>query len=216
MASLYLVDAHNTVLNNSKINDTLSVPAGLSYTGTRSTRGSFVVQVPYEVPLEGTPTDLTDIMTKKYQGILSLYPGYSNILYDEQTDATGWAFPPGVGTPICTVGERQSTSVSTGGTLDSVVTVLGTTPAQCVLRWESYQYIYTDDPSLVVDRQYNEQDGTQFAVSVSFNNGANFNAVTSGVVFSIPLAHQGNQFKIRFQRNAGVFKLGLAAWSLIY
>jgi hypothetical protein len=216
MGTLYMVDQHNVVLGTSKINDTLSVPAGTLYTGTRSTRGSFVVNVPYEVPLDGVPADLDDLIAKKYAGILALYPGFTNILFDEQTDAGGWSFPPSTGVPLCTVGERQSTSLSLGGTIESTITALTSTPTSAILRWEAYQYIYASDPISTGDRTYNEQNPAQFAVSVSFDNGATYTAVTNGVMLSIPLVSQGNQFKIRFQRNAGALKLGLAAWALIY
>jgi hypothetical protein len=216
MGTLYMIDQHNVTLGSSKINDTLSVPAGTVYTGTRSTRGSFVVNVPYEIPLDGVPGDLDDLITKKYAGILALYPGFTHILFDEQTDATGWSFPPSTGVPLCTVGERQSTSLSLGGTLESTVTVLASAPTTAIVRWEAYQYIYASDPNATGNRTYNEQDPAGFAVSVSFNNGSTYNAVTNGLVLSIPLASQGNQFKVRFQRNSGPLKLGLAAWTLIY
>lgn len=216
MGTLYLIDQHNTVLADSKINDTLSVTSGVSFTGVQATRGSFVVNVPYEVPMDGVPEDLDDLITKKYAGILALYPGYSNILFDEQIDATGWSFPPATGIPICTVGERQSTSVSLGGTLDSSITSLVSTPGAAIFRWEAFQYIYDSDPVQTVDRRYNEIDPAQFGVTASFNNGANFNTVTNGVLLSIPLANQGNQFKIRFQHPSGASRLWLASWSLIY
>src|SRR4051812_25249167 len=114
MPTLYLVNAHKNVLLSSEINDTVDLASG--YSASRSLRGSFAVSLPFDIPLDGVPTDLNDLITKKYAGMLALYPGYQNILFDEQIDATDWLATPTAGTAIYSVGERQSTSVTTGGT----------------------------------------------------------------------------------------------------
>lgn len=210
MGTLYLVDAHNVVLGSSKINDTVNITSSEA----RSVRGSFGVNLPYDVPLDGLPADLNDLITKKYAGMLALYPGYQNIVYDEQIDATGWS-PTSLGFPIHTVGERQVTSIHPGGRLESTTVSLLSTPSTCVVRWDAFQYVYDDDPVTTVDRKYQEQDPSVFSVDVTFDNGTTYSTVTSGVPFNIPLAKQGAQFKIRFWRIFGARKW-LGSWALVY
>ncbi len=101
MGTLYLIDAHNPVLLSSKINDTVNLPTG----ETHSIRGSFPVNIPFDIPMDGTPTDVNDLITKKYQGILTIYPGFNNILFDEQVDASGWDTSQSSG---YTLGDRQT------------------------------------------------------------------------------------------------------------
>lgn len=214
MPTLYLINAHNNVLLNSEINDTVNLAPGGSE--SRSLRGSFAVSLPFDIPLDGVPTDLNDLITKKYTGMLALYPGYQNIMFDEQVDAADWLFPPTTGTAICSVGERQATSVTLGGTLESVTEVLASAPSIVVVRWEAYVYGYDDVTGVAATRTYTEADPSVFDVSVSFNAGVTWNTVTNGMLFSVPLGAQGSNFKIRFQRSSGPLRAQLGSWALIY
>jgi hypothetical protein len=210
MPTLYMINAHNSTLASSEINDTVNLANG--FTESRALRGSFAIGVPFDIGLQSVPTDLTDLITKKYAGMLAAYPGYENILFDEQIDANGWSFPPATGSARCTVGERQNTSLSTGGTIESATTALGSTPAAVIVRWEAFVYGYSD----TVGRTYTEADPALFNVFVSFNNGSTWNNVTNRIFYSIPLADQGSNFKIRFQRNAGATKVHLGSWAIVY
>ncbi len=210
MPTLYLINAHNSTLASSEINDTVNLAPG--YTESRALRGSFGVSVPFDISLATVPTNLNDLITKKYAGMLAAYPGYENIIYDEQTDANGWSFPPGVGTAICTVGERQNTSVSTGGTIQSTTVALGSTPQAAIIRWEAFTYGYSD----TLGRTYTEADPALFNVTVSFNNGSTWASVTNRIFYSIPLVDQGSNFRIRIARNAGATKVHLGSWAVIY
>jgi hypothetical protein len=216
MGSLYLIDTHSAVLANSKINDTVSSPAG--FATDIPIRGSFVVNVPFDVPLDGIPQDLGDLITKKYLGILAMYPGYQNILFDEQIDSVGWVFPPTLGGSVAigTMGNRQTNSVVSNGTLESGTTVLASNPQTCVLRWEAFEYTYDDTTSVQGQRNYREADPDWFVVLVSFNGGSTWNIVQNGLIFSIPLVDQGANFRIAFQRTGPIQKLYLGSWALVY
>jgi hypothetical protein len=216
MGSLYLIDTHSTVLATSKINDTVSSPAG--YSTAIPIRGSFVVNVPFDVPLDGVPQDLSDLITKKYAGILAMYPGYQNILYDEQIDSVGWVFPPTLGGGVArgTMGDRQTNSIAFPGAIESSTTTLVSTPQTCVLRWDAFDYIYDDSTSVQEQRYYQEADPTVFNVFVSFNGGSTWNAVQNGLIFSIPSADQGSSFKIAFQTSGVGQRHYLGSWALVY
>jgi hypothetical protein len=209
MGTLYLIDSHNTVLNSSRIKDTVSVPSDFST--TTPIRGSFVVNVPFDVPMDGVPQNLGDLITKKYVGMKALYPGYSNILYNEQTDSVGWDI-----TSFMTTGKRQSTSLFLGGIGESTVNTLLSTPTTCIVRWEAFQYALSDDTLSLSQRFYQEADPSEFYATVTFNGGSDWNPVSNGQIFSIPLAVQGNSFRISFINSGPAQRLWLGSWALIY
>ncbi len=217
MPTLYLVDNHNTVLGTSKINDTVNVPAG--NVETRSIRGSFPVVVPFDIPIDGNPVDLDDLISKKFTAMLSLYPGYTNILFDEQTDANGWV-APGSNVRGYSVGNRQSTYMlaNQSSYLTSVTTALASTPSIGILRWESFELLHVDTTGNSNARQYKEAPATAWNVFVSFNGGSTEFAVSQGIPFNISLVNQGSSFRVRFNRN-GIntpAKAWLGSWALIY
>jgi len=215
MGTLYLIDGHNPTLANSAIKDTFILPSG-----QREIRGVFPVILPFEVPMAGTPTTVTDLVTQKFAGLLSIYPGYTHILYDEQLDATGWDTTTTNGLGTCyTVGSRKTTKLvsSDGSSLVSNATSLLATPTNCVVRFELFSYQDTDTTSGQYTRFYSETTdvATGMTVEVSFTGGTNWNAVTNGIPLSIPSPSQGSSFRIRFHKTvAGPVWIG--SWALIY
>jgi hypothetical protein len=213
MGTLYLVDAHNTVLLNSKIHDVVNLLAG----DTQALRGSFPINVPFDVPIDGAPTDLNDLITKKYLGILAVYPGFNHILFDEQIDALDW-LPTAFGSSF-TLGSRQTNGVL-GGTSDylySTTQVMASTPTVAVIRYEFFQYIESDPASGQYTRSY--QDITtdpDIEVQVSFNNGNTFTNVSNGSVVNIPIGDQGNQFQIQFHRSSAGTPVNIGSWAVVY
>lgn len=217
MPTLYLVDNHSTVLSTSKINDTVNVPSG--NVETRSIRGSFPVVVPFDIPVDGTPSDLDDLIAKKFTAMLSLYPGYTNILFDEQTDTNGWV-APGPSVRGYSVGNRQSTYMlaNQASYLTSTTNVLSATPSVGILRWDAFELLYSDVTGSANARLYREAPPTAWNVFVSFNGGSTEFQVTQGVPFNISLVNQGSSFRVRFNRN-GIntpAKAWLGSWALIY
>lgn len=211
MGTLYLIDAHNPTLLSSKINDTVNLQTGDSH----SVRGSFPVNLPFDIPMDGAPTDVSELITKKYQGILTIYPGYTHILYDEQIDATGWDTTASSG---YTLGERQTNSVRyyINGRLTSSTQTLASTPDTCVVRYEAFKYIETDPATGQYTRRYQDiSDSVDAFFEVSFDDGFNYFRVFSGVLLNIPLSARGNQFKVRFYFGQAE-QVYLGSWAIIY
>lgn len=211
MGTLYLIDAHNPVLLSSKINDTVNLPTG----ETHPIRGSFPVNLPFDIPMDGSPIDVNDLITKKYQGILTIYPGYNHILFDEQIDALGW---DPVQSFSYTLGERQTNSI-TGTASDlliSNVQTLASTPDTCVPRFEFFQYIESDPATGQYSRAYEDiTDDPQIVVEVSFD-GSSFVPASNGVLLNIPLANRGNQFRIKYHRSALGARTYIGSWAIVY
>jgi hypothetical protein len=211
MGTLYLVDAFDNVISASAINDTVNLQSG-----SHPLRGSFIVNLPFDVPLDGVPTDLSDLVTKKYAGMLSTYPGYANIIYDEQLDSLGWQTAYNVGTGLRVFGSRKTTAV--GGPVSSSIvsstTALGTTPAFAIFRWELFSYQMTDVVSGTVSRTVTEEDTSLVTASVSFNGSTSF-TVSSGVPFEVPFDQVGSNFKVTFLNALGP-KLWVGSWALVY
>lgn len=211
MGTLYLIDAHDTVLLNSKINDVANVKVG----ETHKLRGSFPINVPFDIPIDGAPTDLNDLITKKYLGILAIYPGFNHILFDEQIDGSDWV---AVGGSTYTHGFRQTNSI--GGNpsdyLVSAVQTLASTPTVAVIRYEFFQYIDTDPASGQYTRSYQDiTSASDIEVTVSFNGGAGYINCSNGTLLNIPLGSQGNQFRIQAHRTAGT-PAYIGSWAIVY
>lgn len=216
MSTLYLIEGTNTVLTSSLIDDTVNVNttdnAGDDY---YPIRGSFPVSVPFDIPMDALPLDLSTLISHKYTGMLSIYPGYTYILYDEQIDATGWNYSA---SSACTLGDRQNVSVmGDNGLLQSVATTLYTAPTSCIFRYETFRYVTTNPADLSVgqlERSYQEVNSEVFC-SVSFNNGSTWNVAPNGVLQSIALPDQGDQFLVRFATFSGQ-QTYLGSWALVY
>lgn len=213
MGTLYLIDSNNPTLLSSKINDTVNLQPG----DTRSIRGSFVVNLPYDVPMDGTPDDLQDLITKKYQGILSVYPGFTNIIYDEQIDAADWDTTTCVGT---TLGSRQTNSLNldSSSTMTTTAHALASVPEVCMVRFELFHIVQTDPATGQVTRAFQDVTASESTVEVKVAfDGATFIPVTSGVLLNIPLGSRGNQLKVRFSRTfAGSQRTYLGSWAVAY
>ena len=210
MGTVYLIDAHNSVLANSEINDTIPLEAGDS----QLINGSFVVNVPFGTPVDGNPTDLTDLITKKFTGLLAYYPGFTYIDYEDCLDATGW--DTGTAYTGYSVGERMSNFLYDGGTLQSnPVTLSGSAPSEAIITWEVFELTKTNPKDGVLAAEYIEKDASDLSVQVSFNNGANWYAVTDGVLFSVPPVGVGTDFLINIT-TAISGRRWVASWAVLY
>lgn len=214
MSTLYLIESTNPTLSASKIDDTLNLtPDGEDY---YPLRGNFGVVVPFDIPMDGLPTDLDTLIGKKYLGMLSIYPGYSYILYDEQVDANGWNATTCV---EATLGERQTVGLSgsSSALLTSNTSTLSISPTTFIFRFDAFRYFDSNPRDLATgsfERTYTVVD-SQVLAEVSFNNGATWNTATSGVLTTIALADQGNQFRCRFSQFSGE-PTNIGGWALIY
>lgn len=209
MGTLYLIDAHNPVLADSEINDTIPLEAGNS----QLINGSFVVNVPFGTPVDGNPTDLTDLITKKFTGLLAYYPGFTYVDYEDCLDATGWDVANSDG---FTLGERMTTSIYDTGTLRSnLVALTGAAPSEAIITWEVFELTMANPKDGLLTREYQELDAAEFSVDVSFTNGTNWINVTDGVLLSIPPVGQGTNFLIRIT-TAISGRRWLASWAVLY
>lgn len=215
MGTLYLIDGHNAVLANSEINDTIPLEAGES----QLINGSFVVRVPFGIPIDGTPEDLAELETQKFTGLLAFFPGFTYIDYDDGLDATGWDTSPGTSYAV-RLGSRMCNSIDAYGTLQSnAVTLSGSAPSSAIITWEVFSLTRagsTDDPKDgTFERRYTEEDASNFLCSVSFDNGAHWYQVTDGVLLSIPLVAQGTDFLISFS-TVPASRFWIGSWAVLY
>jgi len=216
MSTHYLIDAHTPVLANSPINDVRlsgGIP-GVADDGS-IVNGNFVVRVGDSIGVED-PTSFSDLITKKYAGLLASYPGFSNIIFDALTDDTNIAkaSPPNYGT---TLGLRGTISVSAGGGSLST-TVVDVSPAvvtQAIVVWEAFKYVYVDDKTNRTFRIYDEV--APESVDVDFTATNNFGAAetpTSGSL--VTMATPGSLLRLRFTGATGQNRIFLGSWAVIY
>lgn len=213
MGTLFLIDAHTPVLLNSEINDTIPLETG----DTQVLNGSFGVNVPFGVPVEGTPGSLIELLTKKFTGLLAYYPGYTYIDYDEGIDSSGWDASSSSGVII---GSRGTTNIADSGYLQSnALALTGAAPSDAIVTWEVFEvigFLTENAKDGVKIRRYEEMDPSDLSVQVSFDGGSSWiNPVTDGVQFSIPVGQQGTSFVILLTNSSGK-RLWVGSWAVIY
>jgi hypothetical protein len=212
MGTVYMIDSHTPVLLDSEINDTIPIETG----ETQILNGSFPVNVPFGIPIDGAPADLTELLTQKFTGLLAFYPGYMNLDYDEGIDSSGWDAANSQG--VC-IGDRGTSHIIDGGALRSNVTVLSSAPSAAIITWEVFEilgFLTENAKDGVKVSRYEEKDPSDLTVWASFDGGTTWiNPVTEGVQFSIPAWQQGTNFIIRFSNSSGD-RLWVGSWAVIY
>lgn len=210
MSAHYLIDLFTSPVTSAPIVDVSEAVGGQS-----TIDGTFVVRVPDSVGIaQPLPSDLGNLITRKYAGILAFYAGFGNIVYDDFLDATGVDFTT---TPHGTFGARGSVGIDAGTSLQSTSVPLGSTPTAAVLNWEVFTYVDSDPKTGRFSRKYNEvpTTNTNTTAQVSFDGGLTFITATDGGVVNIPLVSQGSDLVVRITNATGA-KLYIGGWSLTY
>lgn len=208
MSTLYLVDAHNSTVADSRITDILP-PSDSLITGV-SLNGNFPVFIPSSISLSQVGT-VDDLNTAKYSELLALYPGFTYISYEDYLSA------PSVNTANSTnfqIGDRVTTSLNYYGILETNPVALSSTPNTAILTWEVYEIVETisDNRVLLI---LNEIDPDTLTVQASFDGGSNFQSYLNGVLGIIPVVEQGSSFVVKFT-NGTANSYHLASWSVLY
>jgi hypothetical protein len=213
MGTVFMLDAHTSPITNSEINDTIPIEKG----DTQILNGSFLVNVPFGVPMDGICSDLNDLLTKKFAGLLAIYPGYTYIDYDEGIDGLGWDATDSIHVRI---GSRCTTTIMSGGYLTSnLVSLSGPAPSAAILTWEVFeiQGLLSENPKNgVLVRRYVEKDADDFSVWASFDDGVTWTSgISDGVQFSPYPWGMGTDFRVRFA-NLSPDRRWIGSWAVIY
>lgn len=208
MSTLYVVDMFGQPFSSAKILDVRGGPNAVL-------NGGVIVRVPDYISVQD-PADVTDLLTKKHQGMLAYYAGYTNVTYDDLMDLVN------VDTAALNVagnfGLRNNVSIAPLKLFrSSVVALTGPAPAQAVFTWETYS-VQTSDPATGrVEQTYVEESSSvsTFMCSVSFDNGAHWYSTWDGALLNIPVVGQGTQFLIEFENMPGR-PLRVGSWAVLY
>lgn len=209
MGAHYLIDLFGNPVGTASIIDVRDPTNAQSVIN-----GCFVVRLPDGVPVN-KPTTFNDLITKKYQGMLAFYAGFTRLTRDDLVDASGIDLANSSGIAM---GQRASISLAPGGIFQSVVVPLtGGVASQFVITWETFQFTDADPATDRFQRTYVEVPSSPSNVtcSVSFNSGGSFNATTDGNVITVLPADQGTNFVLRLT-NASSGRLYLGSWAIVY
>jgi hypothetical protein len=213
MTTHYLVDLYNDTLNN-------VVTAG-GTPPTTSCTGNYVVRVPDEVAVRN-PTDLADLITKKYQGILGVNALITNITFDDMNDASGidLSTSNGILTGLKGCNGIYPTSGASIPVLRTTPNTLVSTPSQFMLTYELFEYVDVDGATTPFQRSYREvTPDVDVIAAVSFNNGTTFITAMDQIYAAIPVPAQGNQLVVRFTRTTPISTRGrifLGSWAVLF
>jgi len=208
---------------NSEINDVVSA---LGVPPQTLITGNYLVRIPDDVPVQ-SPTNLSDLVTKKYAGLLGTHGLFTQIAYDDMLDGLGVDTANSNGVTIGNNG-----SVGLYPKHSSYTPVLQTTPygitwsgpgvgpSQVLVTYELFEYVDTDDSSDPYTRSYREvTPDSDLTLQVSFNNGGGFVSTLDKAVTTIPALLQGTQIVLKFTRTSNVSVRGrvyLGSWSVLF
>lgn len=221
MSTHYLVSQFDNQING--------VIAANGAPPTSTITGNYVVRVPDDVPVRN-PTGLTDLLNKKYAGILGTHGLFTQIVYDDMLDSLGVDTGLSLG---MTLGDRSvvgvyPTNPSYGGNQPQLQTTpMGIVwggpppgPPQALLTYELFEYVDTDDKGQVYVRQYREIPADlDLSVQVSFNGGANFIPTTDKALISVPIPFRGTSVVLRFTRTTDIVAHGrvlIGSWAVLF
>lgn len=219
MSTHYLVDAHTTPITASQINEVrlAGVTTANGFLENASImNGNFVVRVPDGVSVQN-PTDYEDLITKKYEGLLANYPGFTEVIWDDFRDDTGLEVISAADGLLR--GSRNTCMLSDTALVRTVtVDVSPTVVTQLVVFWEFYEVRYINPIDGPMQRIYVERDPTDMNVLVSTNNGSNTTSVSNGVQAEIPALEAGSQVKLSFSGTGSDtgHRLFLGSWAVVY
>jgi hypothetical protein len=208
---------------NDEINDV--VGASGSPPQTLST-GNYVVRVPDDVSVQN-PTNLADLITKKYASVLGSSGLFTQVIYDDMLDGTGvntgastgvflgkngsvGLYPKhGAQTPLI---QTTPYNITWGGP--------GAGPVQAILSYELFDFVDTDPMTSVYTRSYREvATDVDVTAQISFNGGTDYFSTSDKALLSIPGGSTGTQVIIRFTRTTDINVRGrvyLGSWSVLF
>ena len=214
MSTYYLFDMHSNPITDSRLRGVILDPDG---TTAIDRTGSFVVRVPPGVQIDTEPTNLTELLTEKYAGLLASFAGFTRITFDDLLDATNLN---AAASSQASFGDRSNIiAFSNGAIIESDPTALsGGAPTEAIVTWEAFQSVSAGSLGVRQVLQYQEVAADDFLqVDVSFNGGTDFNTVTNSGLLAIPPAEVGTSFVIRFTSQAlGLANVQISSWSVIY
>lgn len=202
----YLIDPFT---NNGDIIDVITTESGSS-----DSTGATVIRIPDGVAIRDNPSNLADLLTAKYDGLLASYAGFTEIVADACMDELTLD-PAGKKGALLSAGFINHCTVGQGCTLGFASIPLPFAPTQCVVTWEVYTYADVDDKTGRYQRVYQEADPNLYRVDVMFD-GFQSNVVTDGTVFNIPIPDQGNNLIISFATPFPTPRLYLGSWAVIF
>lgn len=209
----YLIDGQTNPINASRIRN-------VSYNVDASDMtGGFVVRVDEALNFDPDGIETLDqLIAAKFTALLESYPGFANSVFDDLLDATGINAVASAGYRI---GERGSlrlnpkVALGSGGILETTTVALGSTPTQAIVTWEAFRVTLANAKTGRATLTYEDRAPSELTVQVSFNNGATYNTVTDGGLYTIAAPDQGSNLRLRIQ-NGEEHALGLGSWAVVY
>jgi hypothetical protein len=189
--------------------------------------GNYIVRVDDDVQVE-KPTDLSDLLTKKYQGILGTHGLFTQIAYDDLLDASNIDFTTSRGifsglkghigiypmdsTNPAPILQTSSFGITWGGPVPG--------PQQAMVVYELFTFVDEDSSTAPFQRSYQEvPTDVDVLAEISFNGGASFTAFQNNSLVTIPSFARGTQVVLRFTRTStvsSVAKVFFGSWAVLY
>jgi hypothetical protein len=210
MSTYYLFDMHVPTIADARIVDVVMTSG--AQTEFR-VDGLIPVKIPEGIRVDN-PSNLSDLLAQKYQGILAQYPGFARIVYDDLLDPDD-VFPIGMGK----LGSRSTI----GGHISTTTVDLFSTVLQFILVYEHNTWRYVDSNGRI-ERYYVEQPEGLYPAraTLNYDGAGDYTETTSGALVVVNPGEEGSSLRAEFLMN-GPLDVGprsrlvhTGSWSVIY
>lgn len=212
MSTHYLVSAFDNKIRSVVSPDSL---------GKSTITGNYVVKVPDDSVVRN-PTDLSNLLTQKYQSMLASHGLFSSIVYDDCLSESDVNVANCDGVQL---GASGSFQIYPDGMLETNLSSFvwaggGAGPAQVLMLWDLFTYEDSYVQNNRYERKYVELPSSMsdFEVQVSFNNGATWTYATHANLTNIALADRGSDLIVRCYNIAAMTspRIGLGSWAILF
>jgi hypothetical protein len=216
----YLIDLFTDQIN--------AVVTSQSTPPTILTTGSYVVRVDDNVAVQ-SPSDLSDLLTKKYLGILGAHGLFTQITYDTMQDASNIDLSNSIGV---ITGDRGVNGLYANPPAPGLASVLQTTPngitwtgpgagpPEATVSYELFTYVDLDPSGTPYQRQYQElSPDVDVSAEISFDNGTSFLSFQDKSLITVPTSSRGVNIILRFTRETDVSahpRVFIGSWAVLY
>lgn len=187
--------------------------------------GKYAIRIPAGINIT-PPTNLSSLISKKYQAILGYFGYFSNIAFDDMLDSSGVDTSGGSGTTGVILGDKGHVGFYPQSTINPVLVTVtnvlpwsgpGAGPSQIVLDYELFAYQDVDGKASRYSRSVVEKvPDTDATCQISFDGGVTYTLATNKAITNIALADQGVNMVLKFTRSAGAGRVYLGSWAVLY
>jgi hypothetical protein len=186
--------------------------------GQSDATGAAVIRIPDGVSIDSSPSNLSELLTAKYDAILAANPGFTTIVADSCMDVSSFNTASLTAGALFSSGTANHCILDNGIVEAAAVDVTPDVPTQAVLIWEEYSFSDVNDKDGRMRRTYVEESGNNLTAFITFDGGTpiiiNGTMASNGAVVNLG-GYTGSSLIVGFINTSGS-RVYLGSWAVIY